>query len=488
MKSKILLSLALSVSVMGAIAQKNNVGIGTTKPDQSAALEVNSTNQGFLIPRMSLQQRNEIQNPATGLMVYQSDFLAGTYQFDGKEWKTLGVSAAANSVADANNWGLLGNSGVNSAVMFLGTTAGEMGSFNIKLNNTRTGFLSPGSLTTYLGYEAGLADANTSELFNTALGYRSLKSNTAGTFNLAFGIQALTSNTSGGSNVAIGTNSMQSNTQGAGNLAVGANTLQSNTLGGANLALGTNALQNNVGTTGNGSGSFNTGIGTNALKTNTFGNNNVGIGTNALTSNATGNSNIGIGTDALNASIGNNNVGIGDGAGKLNTGSNNLFLGYQAGFNETGNSKLYLANTNTTEPLIYGDFSAKYLAVGEVAAADRAAAVSGGYRLLVKGGMMTEKIKVAVAGSIDWADYVFEDNYKMLSLENVEKFIKENKHLPNVPSTTEVLSNGIDVAKTDAKLLEKIEELTLYMIEMNKEIKILKQQNKELKKEVDSKK
>ena len=59
--------------------------------------------------------------------------------------------------------------------------------------------------------------------------------------------------------------------------------------------------------------------------------------------------------------------------------------------------------------------------------------------------------------------------------------------MPNVPSTTEVLANGVDVAKTDAKLLEKIEELTLYMIEMNKEIKALKNENIALKKQVDKK-
>ena len=73
MKSKVLLSLALSMSVIGAFAQKDNVGIGTTKPDQSAALEISSSNKGLLTPRMSLQQRNAIQYPATGLMVYQTD-------------------------------------------------------------------------------------------------------------------------------------------------------------------------------------------------------------------------------------------------------------------------------------------------------------------------------------------------------------------------------------------------------------------------------
>jgi hypothetical protein len=69
-----------------------------------------------------------------------------------------------------------------------------------------------------------------------------------------------------------------------------------------------------------------------------------------------------------------------------------------------------------------------------------------------------------------------------MSLEEVEKFVKANKHLPNVPSAEEMSKNGLDVVTSDSKLLEKIEELTLYMIEMNKEIKALKKENEQLKK------
>lgn len=77
-----------------------------------------------------------------------------------------------------------------------------------------------------------------------------------------------------------------------------------------------------------------------------------------------------------------------------------------------------------------------------------------------------------------WADFVFEDTYKLKPLSEVETFIKENKHLPEVPSETEVLDKGIDVAKMDALLLQKIEELTLYMIELKKE-------NQEMKSEIE---
>ena len=91
-----------------------------------------------------------------------------------------------------------------------------------------------------------------------------------------------------------------------------------------------------------------------------------------------------------------------------------------------------------------------------------------GYKLFVEEGILTEKVKGAVKTTTDWADYVFAKDYKLMPLEEVEKFTKENNHLPNVPSATEMVNQGLDVAKMDAKLLEKVEELTLYIIEQNK--------------------
>lgn len=97
-----------------------------------------------------------------------------------------------------------------------------------------------------------------------------------------------------------------------------------------------------------------------------------------------------------------------------------------------------------------------------------------GYKLYVSQGILTEKIKVAVNGSGQWADYVFAKDYKLLPLAQVEQYIKANQHLPNVPSAAEMVKEGNDLGKTTAKLLEKIEELTLYMIEMKKENEVLK--------------
>ena len=93
-----------------------------------------------------------------------------------------------------------------------------------------------------------------------------------------------------------------------------------------------------------------------------------------------------------------------------------------------------------------------------------------GYRLYVKDGILTEKVKIALTNTANWADYVFAPNYKLKPLNEVEAFVKENKHLPNVPSAEQIIKDGgIDVNQMFAKQMEKIEELTLYMIELKKE-------------------
>ena len=89
-------------------------------------------------------------------------------------------------------------------------------------------------------------------------------------------------------------------------------------------------------------------------------------------------------------------------------------------------------------------------------------------RMYVQGGIRTERIKVDVANLNGWADYVFEEGYQLMPAEELEAFIKEHKHLPGVPSATEVVENGIDLADINRILLEKIEELTLRVIELEK--------------------
>jgi hypothetical protein len=96
------------------------------------------------------------------------------------------------------------------------------------------------------------------------------------------------------------------------------------------------------------------------------------------------------------------------------------------------------------------------------------------FRLSVDGKMVTKEIYVTIQ---NWADYVFSDEYKLKSLSEVEQYIKANSHLPNVPSAKEITENGNNMAETDRILLEKVEELTLYIIQLNKRIEELEKQS-----------
>ncbi|MEO0525902.1 MAG: hypothetical protein AAFZ89_01680, partial [Bacteroidota bacterium] len=94
-----------------------------------------------------------------------------------------------------------------------------------------------------------------------------------------------------------------------------------------------------------------------------------------------------------------------------------------------------------------------------------------GYKLAVDGKIIGEEIKVQLSGQ--WPDYVFTDDYKLLSLETLEEFIVDNGHLPNIPSAENVERNGLELGEMSRLLLEKIEELTLYTIALKKQVEQL---------------
>ncbi|MBS4014673.1 MAG: hypothetical protein KGZ97_13120 [Bacteroidetes bacterium] len=95
-----------------------------------------------------------------------------------------------------------------------------------------------------------------------------------------------------------------------------------------------------------------------------------------------------------------------------------------------------------------------------------------GYKLAVAGVMVAEEIVIKYQA--DWPDYVFDNSYDLMSLSKLEDYINANKHLPNVPSAKKVEEEGVSIGEMNAILLKKIEELTLYIINQQKEIEELK--------------
>ncbi len=80
-------------------------------------------------------------------------------------------------------------------------------------------------------------------------------------------------------------------------------------------------------------------------------------------------------------------------------------------------------------------------------------------------------MKVTLSG---WSDFVFDESYRLPSLSELERYVKENRHLPDIPTESEVKQGGVDLGEMNALLLQKVEELTLYIIDLQKQINELK--------------
>ena len=327
-----------------------SAGIGTLSPDISSALDIVSTSKGILIPRMTKAQRNAIVSPATGLLIYQTNSTPGFYYFTGSAW--VGISTLSTG------WSISGNSGINPANNFIGTTDGNPLIF--KVNNIKSGYLGTSGNVGY-GYQS--LDVLTTGYDNLAIGYKALATNTSGNTNTAIGTYALVYNTIGNSNVAVGFGALRSNTTGIFNTGVGYRVLYDNTSGYYNCAFGREALQHNQ------MGASNIAIGIQALNANidgneniaigqslynnTYGSDNIAIGAGALFSNTLGESNIALGNDALglNSTAG-SNTAVGKSALSGNTiGTNNTALGSYAGGTNDNNSSCTFIGSNTGQAI-----------------------------------------------------------------------------------------------------------------------------------------
>lgn len=323
----------------------------------------------------------------------------------------LGLSAGASN--DASNNVFIGyQSGISNTSggdnVFLGTSSGytnTTGISNVFLG-FNAGYTNNANYNSFIGYQAG--KANSSGSYNSFLGYNAGLSNTTGEKNVFMGYESGRTNTTGTSNVALGTNAGY-NSNGSNNILIGEGAGYSLTIGEHNTFIGSSAgkyqtytLYNVMIGTNAGqhinttyfAGSFNVFMGINTGYQLARSRDNTLLGSNAgyWIENGAGNTFIGsdagrggfdrdppwvAGTNASeeNTSIGfksssfiqtgNYNVVLGAYAGFTNaSGSGNLFLGYQAGYSETGSNKLYIANSSTSTPLIYGDFSTGSIGIG----------------------------------------------------------------------------------------------------------------------------
>ncbi len=350
-----------SLVILTFTVQAQNVGIGTTSPNASAALEIKASTKGLLIPRTSTASRTAIANPAKGLMVY--DTTSSSFWFhNGGAWVQIGTSG--------NGWSLTGNTATNPISNFLGTT--DTFPLAFKVNNIRAGFLdntTNGNVA--FGYQSLLANAT--GFGNTANGHNSLKENISGNRNTGIGFYTLYVNTAD-NNTATGTYALSANTSGIGNVASGVNALTNNIAGNYNTATGSYSLQSNT-------GNENTATGASSLFSNTSGDDNTAIGFAALNANQAGMANTATGSYSLYqnttgsylTAIGNhadvladgytNSTALGNGA--IISGSNMVQLGNNA-------VTQVFAGTGATATLITGGLKVTggTLAAGNVLTSD----------------------------------------------------------------------------------------------------------------------
>ncbi|MEI6489798.1 MAG: hypothetical protein WCP52_12595, partial [Bacteroidota bacterium] len=186
MKVRILLFTFLLFCVF---CNAQNVGINTTgnAPDNSAMLDIVSSNLGLLIPRVALTDAataSPITAPTTSLLIYNTAtsgtvpdaVVPGYYYWNGTRWISLSGGASGN------NWSITGNAGTAMATNFIGTTDNH--ALRFKVNNTNAGIIDNSTGITGFGYRALFQNTGAA---NTAMGYMALNNNIAGTFNTAVG-------------------------------------------------------------------------------------------------------------------------------------------------------------------------------------------------------------------------------------------------------------------------------------------------------------
>ena len=337
-----LLTLAISLALHAQVA----INTDGSAANNSAMLDVKSTNHGILIPRMTVSQRATIPTPLpTGLLIFQTDSNTGFYFYNGTVWIRLtdGFSSV-KKVDDLSD----GKSDSNGSSIFLGKDAGfnDNGSNNgnVGIGNNALRVNSSGSGNSATGFSA--LYNNITGYSNVAIGTSALNSNTTRSNLVAIGDSALYNNETGAQpgtyeatyNTAVGSKALLSNTTGAGNTSLGYTSLYSNSTGWYNTVVGAGAAYQNT------IGEGNTSIGNSASYNNTSGNYNTSTGFSALYDNTTGYSNVAIGTSALYSNTSRANlVAIGDSA--LYHNGPGATFGWHAVQNTAVGSKALYSNT-----------------------------------------------------------------------------------------------------------------------------------------------
>ncbi|MEO7308514.1 MAG: hypothetical protein ABIR78_05865 [Ferruginibacter sp.] len=423
---KIIISLLVIVQYQLLTAQTGSVGIGTASPNASAQLDVTSITKGLLIPRMTGAQRGAIGSPASGLIVYQTDGTAGLYMNNGTPVSPVWVYMYTSGS------GILTGTGAVTQVAFWNGASTLSSNSNLYWDNTNNrlgiGTAAPAYTLDVTGNWIRVGSfVNTS---STALNFYGVYGSSEVTPNYGFGVRG-----DGGSVGVYGSADKAGAGPRYGLKGYGKNGTNSNYGVWGSATGGTSA----IGVYGTASGGYENWAG--------FFDGNIKLEAGDMTLNST--------TGIINF------LAAGVDKGFVQLSGNNLRMGT---FSSNTNGKFVVRTGGSDRVYVDGNGN---VSVGT-------ANVASGYIFNVGGKGIFEEVKVQLEAS--WPDYVFEEKYNLMPLNQLETFLNTNKHLPNIPKASEVKKNGIEVGEMERLLTEKVEELTLYIIAMKKEMDVLKTQ------------
>jgi hypothetical protein len=360
-----------------AVVLAQSVGIGTTTPNASAQLDITSTTRGLLTPRMTQVQRNAIVSPVSGLLVYQTDAVAGFYYYKDvpSGWQLITTGTMPNSI-----WSTLGvtNNIYNSQ---LGNVAiGTLPSSIYRLTVDGDVFVGGGPATIHLHGESG---SNARIFFDVPENPQS--------YAITHSLNSLF--------------------------------LSRKDVGGFQFLPD-------------------------------------------LVINESGN----VGVSVLHPDV---KLHVSDGTDVGNASGGFLQLGSSTGLNiGFDNNEIQARNNGVVSRLV--------LQNGGGALQIGSAVTPQGYAVSINGKVICEELKIQ--GSSNWPDYVFANDYSLQSFDDLRRFIKANKHLPNIPTAAAIEKNGIEVGDMQKRLMEKIEELTLYVLQLEEQNRTIQKQIETLKK------
>ncbi len=500
-----------------------SVGIGTTSPNAKTVLDLSSTTKGFMLPRMSAAQRNAILSPPAGLMVYDTDW-AEIYEFDAgiNKWKpvnfffrptvgnyilssidSIGISANVPKerlhvnqgniyVSDNRNQaelnphvifdvpavdykeaGLQFKRGTDTLASIKYVAHPTLSNYiRIKASESGTG---PSLYVTNNGTGIGTADPqailhmrknDAEEMLlldglNPTIKFRKyvgiLNYDDVGflqTVNDDLRIGTYSTNTLGDFIVRTGGNDNMVVDEN-GDVGIGAITnplTKLQIVGGQDAGLSSST---------NGYMMFSHASGTNS---NLLIDNNEIMVRNGYTT-------------AGNLTLQNNGGDLTIGARTtINKGGEALKLdGNDPAINlyDNGVQKGYVWQTGNNLQIGTSDALGKVIINTNKMQISTSLSLPDGYRLGVGGKILCEEVRVKLQSS-GWPDYVFSDDYKLMSLSDLGKFIQQYKHMPNIPPAKEIDANGLELGDMQKRLMEKIEELTLYILKQQQDIDALK--------------